>query len=407
MSSMEEPQPWARQVGDDVPGGAPEIDGQVTSRVSASIIAEANGLATAAGDASTGPAPSGPDLSKPGTAPVPPPTSVPQSVPDEASGNRRAEGVAQAAARIAEAVGTAVVGHGVPLRLTLAAILAGGHVLIEDNPGLGKTLLARSLAGALGLDFRRLQFTPDLLPADITGSYLYHPGKSEFRFQPGPVFTGLLLADEINRTPPKTQSALLEAMQEGQVSVEGTTHPLPRPFHVIATANQIEYEGTYSLPEAQLDRFLIRTRLGYPPPQAELEMLRRRVLRAASDPVVEPVTDAAGLLELQRSVEFVTVDADIMGYCVNLAVASRRHKAVEAGVSPRGTQALLLLARAWATLDGRSFVIPEDIKDVAVAALSHRLVLTLQAYQVTTDEDVVRQLLASVPAPPSARSIHR
>ncbi|MTD14175.1 AAA domain-containing protein [Nakamurella sp. YIM 132087] len=315
--------------------------------------------------------------------------------------------IAQSAARIAEAVGTAVVGHGVPLRLTLAAILAGGHVLIEDNPGLGKTLLARSLAGALGLDFRRLQFTPDLLPSDVTGSYLYHPGKAAFDFQPGPVFTGLLLADEINRTPPKTQSALLEAMQEGQVSVEGTTHPLPQPFHVIATANQIEYEGTYALPEAQLDRFLVRTRLGYPPPQAEAEMLRRRIHRAAPDPVVAPVTDAAGLRRLQAGVEQVGVDPDIIGYCVNLAVASRRHPSVEAGVSPRGTQALLLLARAWAALDGRGFVIPEDVKDVAVAALAHRLVLTLQAYQTVSSEDVISQLLATVAAPPSRRGAPR
>ena len=316
--------------------------------------------------------------------------------------------IAAAAGRIADAVGTAVVGNGYPLRLALAAILAGGHVLFEDNPGLGKTLLARSLAGALGLEFRRLQFTPDLLPSDITGSYLYHPGKAEFRFQPGPVFAGLLLADEINRTPPKTQSALLEAMQEGQVSVEGNTHLLPRPFHVIATANQIEYEGTYALPEAQLDRFLIRTRLGYPPPQAEAEMLRRRVLRATGDRPVAAVTDPAQLLRLQAGVEQVAVDPDIIGYCVDLSTASRRHPSVESGVSPRGTQALLLLARAWAVLDGRGFVLPEDVKAVAVAGLGHRLVLTLQANaESVSGEDVVRQLLAAVPTPPTLRSTVR
>jgi MoxR-like ATPase len=313
--------------------------------------------------------------------------------------------IARAAGTVAEAVGTAVVGLGLPLRLVLAAALAGGHVLIEDNPGLGKTLLARSLAGALGLDFRRLQFTPDLLPSDVTGSYLYHPGRSEFEFRPGPVFTQLLLADEINRTPPKTQSALLEAMQEGQVSVEGVTHPLPRPFLVIATANQIEYEGTYALPEAQLDRFLVRTRLGYPPATAEAEMLRRRVARASADPVVTPVTDAAALLRLQDGVEQVTVDQDVLNYCVNLCVATRRHPAVEAGVSPRGTQALLLLARAWAALDGRGFLLPEDIKDVAVPALAHRLVLTLQAYRTVTPENVITELLSTVPAPPSRRAV--
>ncbi|MGI8417849.1 MAG: AAA family ATPase [Nakamurella sp.] len=306
---------------------------------------------------------------------------------------------------MAKAVGGAMVGNAPALRMSLAAILAGGHVLVEDNPGLGKTLMARSIAGALGLEFRRLQFTPDLLPADITGSYLYNPGKAEFTFQPGPVFAGLLLADELNRTPPKTQSALLEAMQEGQVSVEGTTHKLPQPFHVIATANQIEYEGTYALPEAQLDRFAVRIRLGYPTAESEMEMLRRRVSRAAGDPIVEPVIDAAGLRALQLGVEAIEVDTDVLGYCVDLARASRNHDSVEAGVSPRGTQTLMLLSRAWAVLDGRSYVLPEDVKAVAVAALGHRMVLKLQAYaDALSGEDVVRSLLSSVPTPPSRRA---
>jgi MoxR-like ATPase len=314
--------------------------------------------------------------------------------------------VADRVGTITRAVGQAVVGQQLPLRLSLAAILAGGHVLIEDNPGLGKTLLARSLAGALGLEFRRLQFTPDLLPADITGSYLYHPGTGDFRFQAGPIFCGLLLADELNRTPPKTQSALLEAMQERQVSVEGHTHPLPEPFHVIATANQIEYEGTYPLPEAQLDRFLVRLRLGYPSGDAEHDMLRRRIARASGDPVVAPVTGPTGLIELQRSVEQIRVDEDVMGYCVDLARASRTHTSVEVGISPRGTQALLLLARAWAVLDGRGFVLPEDIKQVAVPAWGHRLVLKLQAYaESLSAESVVTELLATVAAPPAARIV--
>lgn len=315
------------------------------------------------------------------------------------------DGVARQVSQVARAVGGAVVGHERALKLSLAAIVAGGHVLIEDNPGLGKTLLARSLAGALGLDFRRLQFTPDLLPADITGSYLYHPGKAEFEFQPGPVFCGLLLADELNRTPPKTQSALLEAMQEGQVSVEGRTHQLSTPFHVIATANQIEYEGTYPLPEAQLDRFLVRLRLGYPSGDQELEMLRRRIARASGDPVISPVTSPGGLLQVQQSVEQVRIDEDILGYCVDLAQASRLHSAVEVGISPRGTQALLLLARAWAVVSGRGYVLPEDIKEVAAPAWGHRMVLKLQAYADTiTGEDVVKELLSSVAAPPSERS---
>ena len=313
--------------------------------------------------------------------------------------------IAATAAKVAEAVGTAMVGNQAPLRMSLTAILAGGHVLVEDNPGLGKTLMARSLSGALGLEFRRLQFTPDMLPADITGSYMYHPGKAEFFFQPGPVFTGLLLADEINRTPPKTQSALLEAMQEGQVSVEGTTHRLPRPFHVIATANQIEYEGTYALPEAQLDRFAVRIRLGCPTAESELTMLRRRIARNEGDPVVSPVIDAATLADLQHGVGLVEADDDVLGYCVDLARASRRHSAVEAGVSPRGTQTLALLARAWAVLDGRPFVIPEDVKAVAVAALGHRMVLRLSAHSdAMSGDDVVTDLLATVPTPPSRRA---
>lgn len=309
------------------------------------------------------------------------------------------------AARITQAVGEAVVGHERPLRMSLAAILAGGHILIEDNPGLGKTLLARSLAGALGLEFRRLQFTPDLMPADITGSYLYHPGTGEFRFQPGPIFAGLLLADELNRTPPKTQSALLEAMQEGQVSVEGNTHRLPHPFHVIATANTIEYEGTYPLPEAQLDRFLVRLRLGYPDGDAEVAMLRRRIDRASGDPAIAPVIDASQLEKLQQALEYVQVDDDIVGYCVDLSRASRRHTSVDVGISPRGTQALLLLARAWAVLAGRGFVLPEDVKEVAEAALAHRLVLNLAAHaESVTPESVISALLATVPAPPADRT---
>lgn len=316
---------------------------------------------------------------------------------------------AEVAGRVGEimtAVGRAVVGLDTALRFSMAAILARGHVLIEDNPGLGKTLLARSLAGALGLEFRRLQFTPDLLPADITGSYLYHPAAGEFRFQPGPIFCGLLLADELNRTPPKTQSALLEAMQEGQVSVEGRTHRLPDPFCVIATANQIEYEGTYPLPEAQLDRFLVRLRLGYPSGDAEQEMLRRRIARAAGDPAVPPVTGPAGLTQLCESVEQVRIDEDVLGYCVDLARASRTHSAVEVGISPRGTQALLLLARAWAVVSGRGSVLPEDVKQVAGPAWSHRLVLKLQAYaDAVTGEGVVAELLGSVPAPPADRIV--
>ncbi|WP_309115681.1 MoxR family ATPase [Saccharothrix sp.] len=306
---------------------------------------------------------------------------------------------------VLDAVGTVVVGRQRSLRLALAAVLAGGHVLLEDVPGLGKTLMARSLAQALRLDFKRLQCTPDLLPADVTGSFLYDPGERDFHFRAGPVFTGLLLADEINRTPPKTQSALLEAMQERQVTVEGRTFPLPRPFHVLATANPVEYEGTYPLPEAQLDRFLLRLDIGYPPPEEEVEVLRRRLARQREETEVEPVLDTDRLLELQQGVERITVDEDVLRYCVDLAAATRAHSAVEVGASPRGAQALVLVGRALAVLDGRDFVLPEDIKECAVPALAHRLTLRPETWTSgVTGVEVVTELLGHVPGPASSRS---
>jgi len=312
--------------------------------------------------------------------------------------------VASVGAAVLDRVGEVVVGQLRPLRLALAAVLAGGHVLLEDVPGLGKTLAARSLAAALGLPFRRLQCTPDLLPADVTGSYVYDPGGREFTFHPGPVFCGLLLADEINRTPPKTQSALLEAMQEGQVTVEGNTHALTRPFHVLATANPVEYEGTYPLPEAQLDRFLLRLDIGYPSRADEADVLARRIARRAEQTEVAPVVDAETLLTLQAGVERIDVDADVIGYCVDLASATRRHPAVEVGASPRGSLALLLVARALAVLDGRSFVLPDDVKSVAVPALAHRLTLRPEMWSSgTTAAEVVQELLDRVPGPPAAR----
>ncbi len=316
--------------------------------------------------------------------------------------------VASVGAAVVDRVGEVVVGQLRPLRLALAAVLAGGHVLLEDVPGLGKTLAARSLAAALGLPFRRLQCTPDLLPADVTGSYVYDPGSREFTFHSGPVFCGLLLADEINRTPPKTQSALLEAMQEGQVTVEGNTHALTRPFHVLATANPIEYEGTYPLPEAQLDRFLLRLDIGYPSRSDETDVLARRIARRTEQAQVAAVVDAQTLLALQAGVERIDVDADVVGYCVDLAAATRRHPAVEVGASPRGSLALLLVARALAVLDGRSFVLPEDVKGVAVPALAHRLTLRPETWTTgTTGTEVVLELLERVPSPPAAPRVTR
>jgi MoxR-like ATPase len=306
---------------------------------------------------------------------------------------------------VLDALSTVVVGRQRTTRLALAAMLAGGHVLLEDVPGLGKTLMARGLAMVLGLDFRRLQCTPDLQPADVTGSFIYDPDRRDFQFRQGPVFTGLLLADEINRTPPKTQSALLEAMQERQVTVEGRTFPLPQPFHVLATANPIEYEGTYPLPEAQLDRFLLRLDVGYPPVEEEVEVLRRRLARRREEVELAAVIDADRMRLLQQGVERIEVDEDVVRYCVELAVATRTHRAVEVGASPRGSQALLLVARALAVLDGRDFVLPEDVKECAVAALAHRLTLRAETWTTgTTGVEVVTELLGKVPGPASTRS---
>jgi MoxR-like ATPase len=313
--------------------------------------------------------------------------------------------IAERCGAVLTSVGTVVVGRTRTLRLALAALLAGGHVLFEDVPGLGKTLMARSIAQALGLEFQRLQCTPDLLPADVTGSFLYDPASRRFQFRQGPVFAGLLLADEINRTTPKTQSALLEAMQERQVTVEGTTFPLPRPFHVLATANPIEYEGTYPLPEAQLDRFLLRLDVGYPPADDEVEVLRRRLARRHEETSVAAVMDAARFAALQAGVEGVDVDADVLRYCVDLTAATRAHPAVDVGASPRGAQALLLVARALAVLDGRDFVLPEDVKECAVAALAHRLTLRAETWTSgLTDVQVITELLGSVPGPAATRT---
>ncbi|MER7330190.1 MULTISPECIES: MoxR family ATPase [unclassified Micromonospora] len=310
--------------------------------------------------------------------------------------------VGHLARSVLEAVGQVVVGKRDALELVLAGILAGGHVLLEDLPGLGKTLTARSFAQALGLDFRRLQFTPDLLPADVTGSFLYDQRSGDFAFRAGPVFTNLLLADEINRTPPKTQSALLEAMQEKQVSVEGVTYRLDEPFHVLATANPIEYEGTYPLPEAQLDRFLLRVSFGYPEHEEEWEVLRRRMARRREEADIKPVVDAATLRAMQAALEDVVVEDSIGRYIVALTAATREHPSVLVGASPRGSLALLLLARVRAVMAGRDYVVPEDVKEVAVPALAHRITLRPEMWLRRVDPSfVVGEVLEGTPAPAS------
>ena len=294
----------------------------------------------------------------------------------------------------------AVVGHRRSLELVLTGILAGGHVLLEDLPGLGKTLIARSFSAALGLDFARIQFTPDLLPSDVVGAPLYDQRTAEMVFRPGPVFTQLLLADEINRTPPKTQAALLEAMGESQVSMDGVTRPLPRPFIVLATDNPIEYEGTYELPEAQLDRFLMRLSLGYLAPENEIAMLQRRLDRGQESAQLTAVSSAGELIAMRASVEQVEVSADLLDYVVALIGATRGHAQVQVGASPRGGLALVQLARAQAVLRQRDYVIPDDIKSIAVPALAHRIAVRPELWvRQVKSEDIVTQILQAVPTP--------
>ena len=302
--------------------------------------------------------------------------------------------------QILDEIEEAVVGRRDVLEMVLLGVLAGGHVLLEDVPGLGKTLVARCFSTALGLDFRRVQFTPDLLPADLTGLSVYDQRSGDFEFRPGPVFTQLLLADEINRTPPKTQAALLEAMAEGQVSSDGQTRPLPQPFVVLATDNPIEYEGTYSLPEAQLDRFLLRIRLGYLSPEKEQELLARRVAAGPAEPSPRPMVSPDQVLAMRDSLQQVEVEESILGYVVALLTATREHPQVTVGASPRGGLATIALSRGAAILAGRDYVTPEDVKRVAVPALAHRLSLRPELWvRRVTGDDIVAEILASVPVP--------
>jgi MoxR-like ATPase len=310
------------------------------------------------------------------------------------------------ATRILDEIERAIVGKRDALELILIAVLCDGHVLLEDYPGLAKTLTARSFAQATTLRFSRIQFTPDLMPSDVTGSSVFDQQRTEFTFLPGPIFANLLLADEINRAPPKTQAALLEAMQEQQVTTEGETRVLERPFVVLATQNPIEYEGTYPLPEAQLDRFLIRAALGYPSREHELDLLARRIDRGVDEIELTPVVDAATLISMQRALEKVHVSDAIAGYIVDLVTATRDSKRLAVGASPRGSLALLKLSRAKAAVDGRDFVVPEDVKAVAVPALAHRLTLRPELWvQRIRGEDIVAEALDTVPTPPAEDSL--
>jgi MoxR-like ATPase len=297
-------------------------------------------------------------------------------------------------------VGRAVVGAEGPLRLIVTALLAGGHVLIEDVPGTGKTLLARAVARALALEGNRIQGTPDLLPVDVTGSSLYEGGS--LRFAPGPVFTNVLLVDEINRATPRTQSALLEAMQEGQVSIEGTTRPLPDPFIVLATQNPIEFEGTFALPQAQLDRFLLRSRIGYPDESGERAIARRYQEAAEPLDAIEPVLDGPRLIALRDDVRRIRVADEVEAYAVAVVRATRSHRDLQLGASPRATVALYRAAQATALLDGRGFVLPDDIKAVAAPVLGHRLVVDLdRSLRGASADAALTEILATVPVLPA------
>ena len=308
--------------------------------------------------------------------------------------------LAERSERVLAEVERAVVGKREALELVLLGLLADGHVLIEDFPGLAKTLIARAFSQVTSIGFTRIQFTPDLMPSDVTGSSIFNQRESDFEFRAGPIFTNLLLADEINRAPPKTQAALLEAMQERQVTIEGETRQLERPFLVLATQNPIEYEGTYPLPEAQLDRFLLRIGVGYPGREEEWDVLERRLERAADEIELEPVVGREELLEMQAAVEQVHVDRSVGLYIVDLVAATRSASGVQVGSSPRGSLALLKLARCRAALAGRDFVVPEDVKSVAVAALAHRLSLRPELWvQRLRPEDIVADLLDQVPTP--------
>jgi MoxR-like ATPase len=304
------------------------------------------------------------------------------------------------AGEIIAQVERAVVGKRRLLELIVAAVLAGGHILLEDYPGLAKTLVANSLAAVLGLDFKRIQFTPDLLPGDITGGYVYDRGTGRFELRRGPLFANVILADEINRASPKTQSALLEAMQEFQVTLEGETIKLPEPFVVMATQNPIEYEGTFPLPEAQLDRFLVKLAVGYPSPGDEQEILRRRRERRQDNMELERVTGAAELLAMRRAIEEVYVDPDLETYIVTLVQATRQRRQVAVGASPRGSLALLKLSRAQAAMLGRDYLLPDDVKAFVRPALVHRLILEPDLWMKRhAAEEILDEILHSVPVP--------
>jgi len=311
-----------------------------------------------------------------------------------------AERVADNCNQILKELETAIIGKEAVLRQILVGVLANSHILIEDYPGLAKTVIAKSLAATLGCTFARVQFTPDLLPADITGTYIYNQKSGDFELRKGPIFTNILLADEINRSPPKTQSALLEAMQERQTTLDGRTHHLKNPFIVIATQNPIEFEGVYLLPEAQLDRFIMKLRIGYPDKNSEVEILRRRITRGSDDFAIQRIIDTTTLVEMQEAVEGVHADEAVLAYITDIVRETRHHAQVEVGASPRGSLAIAKLARANAAVSGRDYVLPDDVKTVCSEALAHRIIPKAASWVRGFDPaSVIEETLRRVPVP--------
>jgi len=303
-------------------------------------------------------------------------------------------------------VSNTVLGKRYVLEMVMIAILSNGNILFEDYPGLAKTLMSNTFARALGCNFKRIQFTPDLLPSDITGTYVFNPKDTSFEFHPGPIFSNILLADEINRAPPKTQAALLEAMQEGQVTIEGRTITISQPFIVFATQNPIEYEGTYPLPEAQLDRFIMKLSIGYPDEDVERQILINRYNRKEDDVPVETITDPQTVVAMQRAMEDVYVDPRIIQYIVSIVQMTRQDPRVQVGSSPRGSQAIFKLSRGVAVLSGRNYVIPDDVKHVVIPALKHRLILKPEPrIRGIRSEDILAEILNSIPVPTSAETM--
>jgi MoxR-like ATPase len=308
--------------------------------------------------------------------------------------------VSENCGKILRELNATIVGKEAVLRRILVGMLTNSHMLIEDFPGLAKTLISKSLAAAMGCKFTRVQFTPDLLPADITGTYIYNQRSGEFELKQGPIFTNILLADEINRSPPKTQAALLEAMQERQTTLDGNTHRLENPFIVLATQNPIEFEGVYQLPEAQLDRFIMKLRIGYPERSGELEILKRRIARKSDDFAVATIVSPETVVAMQQSIEEVHADDDVLGYITDIVRETRVHGQVAIGASPRGSLAMLKLARANAALDGRDYIIPDDVKSIAVDALSHRIIPKAASWVRGFDAGlIVDEVLRKIPVP--------